>query len=538
MKKLSVLLLCLCLLLACAVPAMAAEDAVFTVTASASSAGRGDTIEVVVEIETGKAYTSLGIKPDFDPNVFEFVPQSGVAATVPDAIGDGFNEQKQTLGFMFMQGKAYSGGLLRFKLKVKDSAAFAQATISLKEVTLAGASHRIDKATVTIVCNHSYDTYTKVDEENHSAKCTICQQPATSAHTWDEGKVSEGAGCETPGKKTYTCTACKAEKVEDVKVTGHSWDNACDTKCNTCGAEREIKHKYGEKHTSDEKGHWYECSVCGHKKDYYEHTPDREAPTEKEAQLCKYCGYVIADKLAHVHEISPQIQKDAEGHWYYCSKLGCYMRIDLQGHIYDNDCDMDCNVCEYIRIPPHKFKPEWRGSAEGHWRVCALCNAESEIVPHVPGAPATEEDPQTCVDCQYWLQWPLNHVHTYGEELEHDAQGHWQICQECQGKSEIQEHNWDEGTVILEATEFHEGKIKHVCTDCQEEKTEIIPVLDSTEPTTPLQPTLPSEPGEEEGFPWWIFGAAAGVLLIIGIVLLIIELIRSHKTNMHGKFSK
>jgi hypothetical protein len=132
----------------------------------------------------------------------------------------------------------------------------------------------------------------------------------------------------------------------------------------------------------------------------------------------------------------------------------------------------------------------------------------------------------------------LSHVHNYGDTLEHDAQGHWEVCTECQAHSEVQEHNWDEGTVTLAPTHTQEGTMKHVCADCQEEKTEAIPVLDPEDPTQPSVPQEPIVPVEEEGFPWWILGASAGVLLVIGIVLLVIELIRSKKTNMHGKFSK
>lgn len=548
MRRSFIFVLCICLLLASAIPAFAAEEVVFTVTASANTASRGDIIDVLVRVDANKEYRALGFKPDFDNSVFDFVPQSGEMEAIPNVLFHEFKEDNLAFGFNFQGSKSYahSGKLLHFQLKVKTDAAFAQATISLKEVTLTGASYRVDKATVTIACKHNYNSYVKVDNENHKAECTICHGEVSVKHTWDNGVVSEGTNCETPGKKTYTCTAkgCGATKVEDVKVTGHTWDNACDTECNSCGSKREVNHKYSDKYSQDKEKHWYACTICGHKKDEYKHTPDRDAPTEQNAQLCKYCGYVIAEKIAHVHDISPQIQKDAEGHWYYCSKAGCYDRIDLQDHIYDNACDIDCNVCEYIRIPPHQYKPEWRGSAEGHWRVCALCNAESEIVPHVPGAPATETDPQVCEDCQFWIQWPQGHTHTFGEAWEHNEEGHWHVCQECQGCSETQAHNWDEGSTILEATESHEGKVKYVCTDCQAENVESIPALDSPEPSAPVestQPTVPTQPGDsgkEGGFPWWILAVAAGVLLVAGIVLLVVELIRSKKTNMHGRFSK
>jgi len=584
MKKIITFVFCLCLLLMCAIPALAAEETVFTVKTNAATANRGDTIEVVVNVASSKPCSVIGFKLDFDAAVFEFVPKSGKISEVPNTLLKNFDEATMGFGLAFQSAEAYSGQLFSFSLKVKTEASFAQSTISLKEVKVSGATYGVNGAKVTVACKHSYTTWTKVDANNHKSTCSVCQaHTETQKHTWDNGTVTKTTGCETPGEKTYKCTAkgCDATKVEAIKVTGHSWDegtvtkkpgcetsgkktykckncdatkvetldatghawdNDCDGECNNgCGTKRDVSHKYAEKYTSDAKGHWYPCTICGDKKDYYEHTPDREAATEDDAQLCKYCGYVMANKLPHVHDVSPQIQKDAEGHWYYCNKGGCYMRIDLEEHVYDDDCDMDCNVCEYIRIPPHKYMPEWRGGQEGHWKVCSLCNAESEILPHTPGEPATEENPQLCVDCHFWIQWPLSHVHTYNEEWEHDAEGHWQTCTECQSHTETQAHTWDEGTVILQPTETEEGTKKFLCTVCQEEKTEAVPVIvptEPTEPSEPKEPTEPSVPGESEGFPWWIVGVAAGVLLVVGIVLLVIELIRSRKTNMHGKFSK
>lgn len=541
MKKIATIIICLLLLCLTAVPAFAAGETVISATANATQVYRGDQIEVTVSVSGSNEYLGLSVALNYDTAKFEFVAGSGKISDKVAGTIFAFDEGGKKLVLAYSSPTAYAGELMRFKLKVKSDASFGESEVTLT-ATVNGASHVVKGSKVTVACKHNYDSYTKKDDSKHTATCTICNQPIEADHTWDEGKITKTTGCETPGEKTYTCTAkgCGATKVEKVEVTGHAWDNDCDTECNNgCGTTRKITHKYSDKYTSDEKGHWYACTVCGDKHDYYEHTPNRDAPTENEDQLCKYCGYVIAPKLGHVHDVSPQIQKDATGHWYYCTKYGCYMRFDLADHVYDNDCDIDCNVCAYIRIPPHKFMPEWRGSQEGHWRVCALCGAESEVLPHNPGEPATQENPQLCVDCHYWLQWPLSHVHTHGETWEHDENGHWQICTECQGNSEVQEHTWDEGTVILQPTATEEGTKKFRCTVCQEEKTQSIPkVTAPTEPSEPTHPQAPGEPVENDGFPWWIVGASAVVLLVIGIVLLVIEIIRSRKTNMHGKFSK
>lgn len=51
----------------------------------------------------------------------------------------------------------------------------------------------------------------------------------------------------------------------------HEYDNACDTTCNVCDAEREIEHDYKDTLTVGKTYHWYECEVCGEKKDEAEH---------------------------------------------------------------------------------------------------------------------------------------------------------------------------------------------------------------------------------------------------------------------------
>lgn len=539
MKKIATIIVCLLLVCLIATPAFAAGETVLSVTVDASQVYRGDQIEVIISISGSNSYTGMGVALSYDTSKLEYVSGSFKKAENTGATMFSFDEAKKKMVLAFENPSAYSGELLRVTLKVLPDAGFGETEISL-QASVTGANSIVKGTKVTIACKHNYGTWTKVDNSKHTATCTICNVPAETEHTWDNGKVTKSTGCETPGEKTYTCTGCGATKVEAVAVTGHSWDNACDTQCNNgCGTTRTITHKYADTFSSDAKGHWYACTVCGDKKDYYEHTPDRDAATEDAAQLCTYCGYVIADKLAHEHDVSPQIQKDAEGHWYYCTKVGCYMRIDLTEHVYDDVCDIDCNVCDYIRVPPHNFKSEWRGSQEGHWRVCALCNAESEVLPHTPGEPATQDNPQLCLDCYFWIQWPLSHVHTFYEAWEHDEEGHWQSCKECQAHSEVQEHTWDEGTVTLQPTETQEGTKEFLCTVCQRSKTEPIPVVTApTDPTEPSQPAEPVDPVEDDGFPWWIVGASAGVLLVVGIVLLVIELVRSKKTNMHGKFSK
>ena len=52
----------------------------------------------------------------------------------------------------------------------------------------------------------------------------------------------------------------------------------------------EIAHNYSEKWTTNETDHWYECTICGDKKDFSEHSV--------EDGVCKECGkafYTLGD---------------------------------------------------------------------------------------------------------------------------------------------------------------------------------------------------------------------------------------------------
>ena len=94
-------------------------------------------------------------------------------------------------------------------------------------------------------------------------------------HTYEDG-VCTTEGCEytcthTGGTATCkdkaVCTACGEAYGE--LATEHKYDNACDTKCNVCDAEREITHSYGEwtvtkEATETEAGEKKRtCSICG-----------------------------------------------------------------------------------------------------------------------------------------------------------------------------------------------------------------------------------------------------------------------------------
>lgn len=49
----------------------------------------------------------------------------------------------------------------------------------------------------------------------------------------------------------------------------------------------------------------------------------------------------------------------------------------------------------------HSYQNEWNMDATGHWQMCTVCDGKSSVQPHIPGAPATGTTPQICTVCGY-----------------------------------------------------------------------------------------------------------------------------------------
>lgn len=90
--------------------------------------------------------------------------------------------------------------------------------------------------------------------------------------------------------------------------SSHSYDNACDTDCNTCGYVRTVPdHVYTNSCDAD----CNECGVVRSAPHTYDHACDMD---------CNACG-----------------------------------EIRVTTHRFDNDCDTDCNVCAYTRVTQHVY---------------------------------------------------------------------------------------------------------------------------------------------------------------------------------------
>ncbi|MBQ9842466.1 MAG: endonuclease [Clostridia bacterium] len=177
----------------------------------------------------------------------------------------------------------------------------------------------------------------------------------------------------------------------------HVYDNACDTTCNLCGAQRTVPHDYvGSVTTAATCGtdgvKTYTCAVCG---DSYteaipatgNHSYSGQITTAAtcgtdgvKTYTCAVCGdsYTEAIPATGDHSYSGQITTDAtcgtDGVMTYtCAVCGdSYTEaIPATGdHAYDNACDGDCNACGTTRTPAdHVYTADCDA-------FCDVCGAE------------------------------------------------------------------------------------------------------------------------------------------------------------------
>lgn len=219
-------------------------------------------------------------------------------------------------------------------------------------ISLAGCTVRVENLCAQ---GHSYGAWSDAGNGKHSRICSVCGTLEAAEHAWDDGTVIQKPTCKDEGISTYLCTTCQATKTETVeKKEAHTYDNTCDADCNVCGETHPVTHQYGKQWRQNKTEHWYQCAVCGDKKDRADHVPGPEA-TKTEPQKCTVCDYVIEPALTH--------------------------------------------ACEYGDI--------WNMDETGHWRICTECGNKSDTAAHEPGAEAAEEAARICHICGYEIVPPL-----------------------------------------------------------------------------------------------------------------------------------
>lgn len=130
--------------------------------------------------------------------------------------------------------------------------------VLVKQETVKATGHKpVTDAAVAATC--------ETDGKTEGSHCSVCGKVLTEqktipafGHTWDAGKITKEAACETKGVKTYTCETCKKTRTEEIPALVHKFGEWVTTSradvlspakqtrtCTTCGKKEQ--RNYGSR---------------------------------------------------------------------------------------------------------------------------------------------------------------------------------------------------------------------------------------------------------------------------------------------------
>lgn len=271
--------------------------------------------------------------------------------------------------------------------------------------------------TIEVNNNHEYDGWISNGSDEHYRKCNVCGNEEITEHDWYSYEILEEATCQKTGLQSVICDDCGATDEHTIGMTDHNYGapiNVTETehthKCADCGTVSTEEHTFGDELEHDKQMHYYACENCGYKKDQAEHVPG-PAATEETDQVCTVCDRILRPKGAHVHEFVKEWSSDEINHWHDC--VDCPAQDTEMPHVFDGDCDADCNTCGYTRKVSHILSPVMESDATGHWYPCVVCGEKQEFTAHNPGPAATVSSNQTCTVCKFEIAPIVPHDHVY-----------------------------------------------------------------------------------------------------------------------------
>ena len=378
-------------------------------------------------------------------------------------------------------------------------------------------SNNTGSYTAYLTCGHDYD-------DDCDAVCNTCDEVREAPHYFDNACDSECNGCglaREVGNHYYSsdcdhsCNECGAWR----EAAEHVYDNACDGYCNLCGNWRDVYHVY------DNHCDAY-CNKCGEVRDVDGHNYDNALDTE-----CNECGnlrllnyitlntavsvtvensydtmnFLFTPEHSGIYHFYSESNLDTKAYIYdvdgnhlnenddggdavnfylsvyldagvtyeyragfWSGGTGTYTAYLVAEHVYDNDCDPDCNICGAIRDEVyHEYDTDCDPD-------CNVCGAIRDELYHWYD---DECDPD-CNECG-----AIREVddHWYDNECDPD-------CNECGAIREVADHVFDNDCdeYCNECDEWRDTEWAHVydtncdpyCNNCGYER-EIYHVYDN-----------------------------------------------------------
>ena len=185
--------------------------------------------------------------------------------------------------------------------------------------------------------------------------------------------------CTSNGYVKYECSECWDNYQDTLFAYGHSYDNNCDTICNTCDEIRNISHIYT--HSCDKF-----CNICNYERNIY-HSYDNACDT-----TCNVCDAV---RTVEPHKYDNACDTT-------CNV--CDAVRTVEPHKYDNACDTTCNVCDAVRtVEPHKYDNACD-------TTCNVCDAVRTVEPHK----YDDKYDEVCNNCGFVRDVPMRPIAIIG----------------------------------------------------------------------------------------------------------------------------
>ena len=200
--------------------------------------------------------------------------------------------------------------------------------------------------------------------------------------------------------------SCNENESESDVNCEHSYDNACDANCNSCGEARVV----GEHIASADDGDCttdIKCSVCekvlvAGKTQHVSSADDGDCTT---AVTCTECDHVIT--AAKAHDFTGTWQNDATDHWHICANAGCNASDTKTAHAMG--ADGTCTECGRImqECVNHEYTIT-KYDENDHWKECA-CGDKQAVVAHDLSTEGNCTTGYHCNGCD-WVSPAKNHT--------------------------------------------------------------------------------------------------------------------------------
>lgn len=533
MKRLFSILLVVALLCGTLVlPASAAGSG--SLSMSTATGNRGDTVTLSVYLNSNPGLVTMTIRVSYDTSVLQMVGASNTGLLAGAQMNSSYGSPYTIcwVDGVSTTNNTSTGTIATFTFKILDTAAFGSTAVYLQFVDSYDTDYNANSfgagsGSVTVVCNHNYGGWTKVDDNDHGKTCSICGGVAKESHAWGGDKVIKEATCKEGGQVEQTCSGCSAKRIvptdpttdheygsvtklddtyhgiicsvcDDVQKETHTWSgettkepNCIDQgvttyTCSGCNATKTepipvdpTAHNYGSCTKLDDKQHGKTCANCGDiQKEDHSWGADKvikEATCKESGQIQQTCLVCFATKIITTDPTTE--------------------------HKYDNACDKDCNVCGVTRETSHQYKTTWSKDKNEHWHECAVCKDKTDVAAHTPNENAGPDDAVLCTICNYVIKPKPGHKHSYANKWTTDENGHWYACSGCEEKGSYAEHDFENACdpdcsvcgytreikhVFEEAWASDEKNHWHECTECglKQDEEAHIPGAEATETTS------------------------------------------------------